>query len=330
MKYSVVVLCLLLVLVQRISAQSYTFNFPFTTIRQYGIGHGTDDFVMDNPYDFALDAQGNPVVSDIGQTAVFRFFRTYLNNFTQTSTAALGQIYSLQRNGNSYYALAKLNGQNNVYSTVGFTSGIMFNTNSIGLDPRGIAFDQASNTIFVSDFSNDTVYAYNSDDFSLRYTIGGSGAPSASTLDGPFRMATDTTGVWVADSINNRVVHFPFNSVVADIVIGQNVFGVNTQGNATNPSAVIRPYSVAYEPTQNNLYISDATGRIFRYTGPFSTGQNSLGVLDTANDLGCQNVITLKLFQYTDGSIRLFFLDNANEKVTSGEIRPRRATARRA
>jgi len=329
MKY-VVVLCLLLVLVQRASAQSYTFNFPFTSIRQYGVGHGTDEFVMRNPYDFVLDGQGNPFVSDIDptQNAIFRFYSTFLNNFNQTNTSALGQIYSFQRNGNSFYALAKQAGQNNIYSTVGFQSGIKFNAVSVGLDPRGIVFDQAANTLYVSDFQNDTIYAYNLDDFSLRRTIGGSGAPTASTLDGPFRMALDRTGLWVADQINNRVLHFPFNSGVADIVIGQNDFGVNAQGNASNPLTTLRPYSVAFENTTNTLYISDATGRIFRYVGPFSTGQNASGVLDTANDLGSQNVITLKTFVYADGSIRLFFLDNANEKVISGLVR-QRTNARR-
>src|SRR5262249_46084153 len=87
-------------------------------------------------------------------------------------------------------------------------------------------------------------------------------APQASpnTLSSPSDVKLDPSGnVFVADSVNHRVLKFPAGSKSANAVWGQSDFSANG-ANQIKPGSINLPYSVAvdYSTAPYAVYVSDA------------------------------------------------------------------------
>jgi len=327
---SVVVLLCLVGYFAFASAQdgSYTSNFTFVDIVQYGNNRLNNTSVLKNPFDFTLSTRGNPVVSDLFDNSVFIFNSSGDTGFTKVNQTQ-GRIVDLTSTADAYLALIINNAtgsRTDLFLTRNFRSFAQINDQSLGLQGLGVVYHTPSDTVYISDFVNRTISSYYLRDFSFRQLLGDTSTlgaafqnPSAASLNGPFRMATDPAGLWVADQNNNRVLHFNFNSTIANIVLGQTNFSTNASGDPYNPAVLNRPYAIAYDQANAALYVSDSSGRILKFTSPFSNGQSAAAVLD-ATDALAQNLYTLKAANMPNGATRLFYLDNRRQKVTSGVV----------
>jgi sugar lactone lactonase YvrE len=108
---------------------------------------------------------------------------------------------------------------------------------------------------------------------------------SSNGLDLPQGLAVDGTGLYVADSANNRVLHYPVDSTVADFVYGQGWPGNSTINFTTNQSGggtmgLNNPRDVAVDNT--GIYVADSgNNRVVHYSrgnpvADFVYGQNNL------------------------------------------------------
>lgn len=163
--------------------------------------------------------------------------------------------------------------------------------------PLGIAVD-ASGGVYLADRNNHRVLYYapdgnttadrvygqhgNLNTYIVNYDgVGGSGAPSADTLNNPTYVALDNAGgVYIADRDNHRVLYYaPGNDTTADRVFGQSgsmtLNSVNSDGSGLLsgvglPSADnlgVFALTIAVDPA-NGLYISDSSNHRVLYYAP--------------------------------------------------------------
>jgi DNA-binding beta-propeller fold protein YncE len=175
--------------------------------------------------------------------------------------------------------------------------------------PSDVAMDPATGRIFVADVGNARVLGFpntrrfvsgeaadvlfGQPDFTTSNRIRGClDEITADSLCDPSGVAVDRTGhVYVADTINNRVLQFtpPFsNGQVADLVLGQPDFttrggptggfcqiGGSPIGDVPAPHAanLCQPHGLAFDPA-GRLYVADfGYNRVLRYSAPFHSGQ---------------------------------------------------------
>lgn len=103
-------------------------------------------------------------------------------------------------------------------------------------------------------------------DFTTR--VPSKGGVSASSLNGPMGVAVDVDGaLYVADTGNHRVLHYPKGSTVADRVYGQPDFTSNGPAPFASPTRMKSPGGVAV--TSNEVLVAD-TGfsRVLRFRRP--------------------------------------------------------------
>ncbi len=171
-----------------------------------------------------------------------------------------------------------------VYGTCGsFTS---FNCSGESADslsePHGVTAD--STGVYIADTYNNRVlwYSGTSTTASRVYGQGGSfsttninnGGISANSLFYPDAVAVDSTGVYIADSWNNRVLYYPGTSTTATRVYGQGgSFTTNSCNNGnTSPNAnsLCEPKGVGVDST--GVYIVDScNNRVLYYPGTSTT-----------------------------------------------------------
>ena len=133
--------------------------------------------------------------------------------------------------------------------------------------PHGVAVDSAGGLYIADTFNNRVLHypqgnttpyrVYGQPTFVSKESYG----VSPSTLAHPQGLAVDGTGLYVADSDNNRVLHYSSNSTTADFVYGQGTPGNNPSNLATNSSGagvsgLNVPRDVAVDYT--GLYICDS------------------------------------------------------------------------
>jgi sugar lactone lactonase YvrE len=103
---------------------------------------------------------------------------------------------------------------------------------------------------------------------------------SQTTLNAPAGVAVGASGdVWVSDTGNGRVLRFNsplFNGEAASLVIGTPDFTSKGQGYSTQSTFELSyPYGLAFD-AGNNLWVADGqTGRIMKFSAPFTTFENA-------------------------------------------------------
>jgi len=160
--------------------------------------------------------------------------------------------------------------------------------------PHGVAVDP-NGGLYISDMLSNRVLhcpqgsttadrVYGQSDFSV--TQSNPGGLSAHGLYHPQGLAMDSTGLYVADSSNNRVLHFPVGNTTADFVYGQGIPGNSPTNFTSNPSGsgttgLNDPRDVAVDST--GLYVADSGNhRIVHYAPGNPTADRVYGQPDFA------------------------------------------------
>lgn len=163
----------------------------------------------------------------------------------------------------------------------------------------------------------------------VNYPSGDPLIPSDQGLFTPSGVSVDAAGnVWVADTLNGRVVRFPspFNQTLgatprATVVLGQSNFGIRiTDASSTNMAA---PFGVAVF-NNGDLAVSDISHNrvlLFRKSGSdFANGQAARNVLGQSNfssitSSGNANGLNSPTGVGVDTSDRLYVADTNNNRV---------------
>lgn len=211
----------------------------FTTHTLYATGPNT----LKNASSIAVDNHGGFFVADYGNNRVLHF----------PATVGTGAGPAADR----------------VYGQPDFTSHATHN-GAAGLNyPHGVAVDPRGG-LFISDMFNNRVLHYSPASLYADRVYGqpdfviiksNSWGLNARSLYQPQGLAVDSTGLYVADSANNRVLHYPMGSTIADRVYGQGTPG-NSQANFTSngsgngATGLDDPRDVAVD--SSGLYVADA------------------------------------------------------------------------
>jgi len=264
---------------------------------------------MSQPYSVAIYA-GDVYITDPNNHRLLNFkwdsttatrvygqggdFTTQALNYPSLAESGLYAPYSVTVSASGVYLVDKLNHRVLYYEGTSTTAtrvygqGGSFSTNiennggisaSSLNDPSGLAIDK--NGVYIADSENHRVLYYEGTSTTATrvYGQGGSfntntankgGSVSTATLNNPSGVAVDERGVYIADNLNNRVLHFWGSSTTATGVYGQ---GGNLSSNAINqgagsgsPSAtsLYQPWGVAVYA--GRVYIADMyNNRVLRY-----------------------------------------------------------------
>jgi hypothetical protein len=131
----------------------------------------------------------------------------------------------------------------------------------------GVAVD-SSGGLYVAEYSNNRVLHYPANSTTAdrvygqpNFTSGteDNGGISATSLYYPLAVAVDSSGgLYVADNLHNRVLHYPANSTTADRVYGQPDFTSDTPNNGgLSATSLCGPQGVAVD-SSGRLYIADS------------------------------------------------------------------------
>jgi sugar lactone lactonase YvrE len=158
--------------------------------------------------------------------------------------------------------------------------------------PHGVAIDP-NGGLYISDMLNNRVLHYPGGSTiadrvygQLDFTTNNSNpeGASANSLYHPQGIAVDSSGFYVADSSNNRVLHYPVGSTIADFVYGQGTPG-NSQANFTSDASgngatgLNNPRDVAVDST--GLYVADSGNhRVVHYAPGNPTADRVYGQPD--------------------------------------------------
>ncbi len=197
--------------------------------------------------------------------------------------------------------------------------------------------------LYIADYSNHRVLIYNTvptvNDASADVVVGQpdmtsnslnqGGSVTANTLFAPYSVYTDGTKLYIADSLNHRVLIYntvpTVNDASADVVVGQPDMTSNSlnQGSGVAANTLWRPYSVYIDGTK--LYIADYTNhRVLIYnTVPTANnapadvvvGQSNM-TSNSSNQGGnvAANTLNDPSSVYTDGT-KLYIADYSNHRV---------------
>ncbi len=199
--------------------------------------------------------------------------------------------------------------------------------------PYGVVLDSSSN-LYIVDANNNRVLYYaagstmatrvygQGDNFSAGQ-VNSSGV-SASNLDQPYGIALDSSGnLYVADTVNSRVLYYPAGSTTATRVYGQG--GSFTSGTANNgglnANSLSRPVGLVLDNT-GNLYVADGSNnRVLYYVAASTTatrvyGQAGSFTSNTSNNGGLSaNSLSLPYGVALDSNGYLYVADFNNNRV---------------
>ena len=128
--------------------------------------------------------------------------------------------------------------------------------------PTGVAVDKFGN-LFICDYGNKRIRKVNSS--GIISTIAGNGtagytgdgiAATATEIDGPFGITTDSVGdVYFADALNNRIRKINLTGIITTVA-GTGTGGYSGDGVAATSAELFTPQGIAID-SLNNLYVSD-------------------------------------------------------------------------
>jgi NHL repeat len=210
-----------------------------------------------------------------------------------TTTAAPAPIVLGQASGssvtNAHYFL-------DTETAVGQPRGPVATTATTVLGPRGIAL--VGTTLYVSESDSNRVHLFDAGSLAplgeLGQTADGNGVVnasgiSASSLSAPLGIGSDGATLWVADSMNHRVLGYdvtatPSTGASAIAAIGQPGFLTNgfNQTSAAASGVTSQPAAVAL--ANGTLYVADTSNnRVLVMTTPVAAGQPPAGVYGQPN-----------------------------------------------
>lgn len=279
-------------------------NFKASRIR------ATDQISLKNPGTIVADTHGGFYVADYDNNRVLHFPAT-------TGTGA---------------GLAA----DQVYGQPDYTSNAP-GLGATGLNrPHGVALDPQGG-LYIADMLNCRVLHYPANSTIADRVYGqidfnsnliNSGGLSTSGLFHPQGLAVDQSGLYVADSSNNRVLHFPTGSTIADRVYGQGGPG-NSQANfmsnvaGSGLTGLNTPRDVAVNNT--GLYIADSGNhRVVHYVIDSASadrvyGQPDFGTTSIQSNQGSTNPTAFTLNNPTgltlDNHGGLYVADRSNNRV---------------
>jgi len=287
---------------------------------------------LNRPYDVALDASGI-YISDTTNNRVLFYSGTsttatrvygQTGSFT-TNTANNGGISANSLNApngifldaSGIYIADYTNSRVLSYTgtsttaTVVYGQGGSFTVNtannliSDGVDSLKLAKSLAvdASGMYVADYSNHRVLFFSGSSTtptrvygqggSFTTNIANKGGVSADSLNSPNGIALNASGVYIADSLNHRVLYYSGTSTTATRVYGQGgsfITNASNNGGLVATDSLNTPYGLAVDA--NGLFVSDqGNHRILYFTGINTTatrvyGQAGIFTTGTANNPG--------------------------------------------
>ncbi len=238
-----------------VAAAGISAPVPVAGVAAFGIGAGqlgnigSIDYA-NTPDGVAVDSKGDLFAVDQANNRVIEYVPSSPTSYPEAGTVVAGA-------GGEGSGLNQLNG------------------------PSGVALD-AQGDLFVGDTANNRVmkYAYNASTgtyASSGTVVAGTGTAGSghNQLNDPGGVALDAKGdLFVADSANNRVEEFAYNSATASYAAtATEVAG--TGGSGTKSNQLELPGSVALS-SAGDLFVADyANARVMEYTYSSSTGTYS-------------------------------------------------------
>ena len=189
----------------------------------------------------------------------------------------------------------------------------------------------SSDNLYVADYLNNRVLFYPSGSTTATRVYGQNGSfttnvsgVSATGLNGPNRVVLDSGGnLYVADSLNNRVLFYPSGSTTATRVYGQGgsfTTGIPNNGG-TSANSLDQPLEVVLD-SSGNLYVADSfNNRVLFYPSGSTTATQVYGQLgsfttNTANLGGISaNSLSRPFGVSLDSSGNLYVADTFNNRV---------------
>lgn len=327
-----------------------------TATRVYGQSNftngtsSTSDTTLSFPQDIAIDASG-VYIADNGNNRVLYYSGTsttatrvygqigLYSNSVNVGTNGLGFVNAVALTASGVYIVdgqnrvlyytgtsttaSRVYGQYGSYTTKEANSGRADGLNT----PQSVSGDVSG--IYVADTYNHRVlyYAGTSTTATRVYGQGGSftantrnnGGISADSLANPSIVVVDTSGVYIADNGNSRVLFYPTTSTTATRVYGQ--AGNFTTANATGISATTLWGASGIALDSGGVYISDsANNRILYFAGTSTTasrvyGQAGSFTTNTANNGGRSSNSLFSPQSIALDTTGLYVVDYANYRV---------------
>ena len=285
---------------------------------------------MNNATGVAVDTSVTPNrlwVVDIGNNRVLGFSTTALASDASASVV-LGQPSFVSGATN-----AGINGPlQNAVTAVASASSMFY--------PEGLAVDGAG-AVLVADSANSRILKFNDPfgaDGIADVVFGQPGFTSrnpsfpygtGTSLAGPKGVWADSSNnVWVADTLDHRVIRFPSGSVTANLVLGQSGFVSSTTFPPYSPgcsAARMNNPTGVFVAASGRVYASDTDNhRVLVFSPPFTNGMNAAAVFGQADLNSCAanrggSPSAQTLYQphgaWEDASGNVYIADYGNNRV---------------
>ncbi len=308
------------------SGNLYVADFTNNRVLYYPAGSTTATRVYGQGGSFTANTPNNGGIS-----------ATSLANPAGTTLDSSGNLYIADHTNNRvlYYpsgstTATRVYGQGGVFTANTPNNGGISATSLA--NPSGTALDSAGN-LYIADYGNNRVLYYPAGSTTATgvYGQGGlftantanNGGPSATSLSAPWTTDLDSGGnLYVTDSGNNRVLHYPSGSTTATRVYGQGgSFAATTANNGGISATSLDNIGGTALDSGDNLYITDyGNNRVLYYAAGSTTATRVYGqggfTTSTANNGG---ISATSLFQPTgttvDSSGNVYVSDTGNSRV---------------
>ncbi len=206
--------------------------------------------------------------------------------------------------------------------------------------PSGLAYDSVNNRLFVADSSSNRVLVYDVASITNGENavavlgqidfVNSSAATTQAGMSNPTRLAYDTVNqrVFVVDNSNSRVTAYNATSTIinganAVAVLGQTNF--TSSGSDTTQSTMSYPVDIAYDNTNQRLFVADSNNNrviVYNATSTIINGANAINVLGQTNFTNFGFAATQAGMALPSGltydslNQRLFVSDSGNNRVT--------------